>query len=211
MFLPPRPHLTTVKCLLFVLSVAVLCNYASGQTTSTVHITPGTPTTLSLPHLYWHLLMYQNHLDSAAAANEKQGKDGSWLREHIQQRIGITDAEFTPVRESAQRLKKTIAAIDAKAQAIVKADRAQYGKGLLPAGVQPPGWSQLKDLNQERETAITDEISKLNDALGSDNATKLQKYIQTKFSANVTKSPVQPPFKFPHKTSSAAALQEVQP
>lgn len=204
-----KSRMATASCLSVLLSVVLFCSHVSGQ--STVPITPGTPTPVSLPHLYWHLLMYQNHLDSAAAANEKQGKDGSWLRGHIQQKLEFTDAEFAPVRESAQRLEKTIAAIDAKAQAIVKADRAQYGKGLLPAGVQPPGWSQLQDLNQERETAITDEISKLNDALGPVNAAKLQEYIQTNFSSNVTKSPVQPPLKFPHKATSAAAQQEAQP
>lgn len=204
-----KSRLMPASCVFVLLGAILCCSQAFGQAASPM--TPGTPTPVSLPHLYWHLLMYQNHLDSAAAANEKKGKDGSWLRGHIQQKLGFTDSEFTSMRESAQRLEKTIAAIDAKAQAIIKVDRAQYGKGLLPAGVQPPGWSQLQDLNQERETAITDEISKLNDALGPENAAKLQEYIQTNFSSNVTKSPSQPPLKFPHKATSAAAQQEAQP
>jgi primosomal protein N'' len=60
---------------------------------------------VSLEHQYWHLLRWQNHLDKAAAEHEKQGKDGSWLRDHIQKELGFTDAEFAPVRDSAQRLE----------------------------------------------------------------------------------------------------------
>jgi hypothetical protein len=194
-----------------LIAIALLCGQTSGQTTTAAPLTLGTPTRASLPHLYWHLLMYQNHLDSIAADHEKQGKDSVWLQFHLQQRLGFTDAEFAPVRESAQRLEKTIAGIDAKAKAIIKAGRAQYGKGLLPSGVQPPGWEQLKELNQERETAIADEISKLNDALGADDAAKLQEYIEKEFSSDVTASPIHPTLHFPHKNGSQSSQQEAQP
>ncbi len=194
-----------------LVAVALLCGQSNGQTTS-APVIQGTPTRASLPHLYWHLLMYQNHLDRKAAENEKQGKEAAWLRNHLQQRLGFTDAEFAPIRESATRLETTIAGIDAKAQTIVKAGRAQYGKGLLPSGVQPPGWDELKELNQERETAITDEIAKLNDALGEDNAAKLQTYIEKEFSSDVSASPIHPTLHFPHKGSSQSTQQqEAQP
>jgi len=190
----------------------MLCGQSSGQTTTAAPVIQGTPTRASLPHLYWHLLMYQNHLDKTAADREKQGKEAAWLRNHLQEWLGFTDAEFAPIRESAVRLEKTIAGIDAKAQAIIKAGRAQYGKGLLPAGAQPPGWDDLKELNQERETAITDEIAKLNDALGEDNAAKLQAYIEKEFSSDVSASQIHPTLHFPHKgASQSTQQQEAQP
>lgn len=195
-----------------LVAVALLCGQSSGQTTTAAPVIQGTPTRASLPHLYWHLLMYQDHLDKTAADREKQGKDSTWLRDHLQQGLGFADAEFAPIRESAVRLEKTIAGIDAKAQAIIKAGRAQYGKGLLPAGLQPPGWDDLKELNQERETAITDEIAKLNDALGEENAAKLQAYIEKEFSSDVSASPIHPTLHFPHKGSSPSTQQqEAQP
>src|SRR6266568_3014588 len=60
---------------------------------------PGNPEPVSIPHLYWHLLMYQNHLDTAAAEREKQSENGEWLRNNIQQKLEFTDADFIPVRE----------------------------------------------------------------------------------------------------------------
>src|SRR6266478_3630227 len=41
-----------------------------------------------LSHLYWHFLLYQNHLDRAAADHEQQGKDGRWLSNHFQKQLG---------------------------------------------------------------------------------------------------------------------------
>ena len=148
--------------------------------------------TVSTPHLYWHLLIYQQHLDSVAAEREKQGRDGSWLRNYLQKKLGFTDFEFAPVRESAQRLEKTIAEIDASAKSIAQADRALYGNGLLPSGVQPPGWAKLKELNQDRESAIANEIEILNEALGSKNAARFKAFVEGDFSSKVTPRELHP-------------------
>ncbi len=193
-----------------LLNIAILCSHAFGQ--SALPITSGMPTRVSLPHLYWHLLMYQNHLDRKASDYEKQGKEAAWLSKHLQRRLGFTDPEFAPIRESATRLETTVSGIDAKAQAIIKAGRAQYGKGLLPSGIQPLGWENLKALNEDRETAITDEIAKLDDALGVENAAKLRAYIEKEFSSDVTASPIHPTLHFPHlRSSQVTQQQEVQP
>src|SRR5215470_928225 len=47
-----------------------------------------------LSHLYMHFLLYQNHLDRAAATREAKGEDGSQLRDHLQKRLGFNAAEF---------------------------------------------------------------------------------------------------------------------
>ncbi len=59
---------------------------------------PGTfqPKPIPLPHLYWHFLVYQNHLDTTAAAHESQGKDGQWLRAYLQKKLAFSDSEFAP-------------------------------------------------------------------------------------------------------------------
>lgn len=42
---------------------------------------------ISIEHRYLHLLRWQNHLDKVAAEDEKQGKDGAWLRAALQREL----------------------------------------------------------------------------------------------------------------------------
>lgn len=164
----------------------------------------------SVPHLYWHFLMYQNHLDRAAAAHEKQGKNGNWLRNHFQQRLGFTDEQFAPVRTSAQRLAPELAAIKAKAVAIAKQDRVWIKANMagnrprlvvgdptarveaLKNAPLPPGHAQLKQLQQQFEDTIQQEVDSLKTALGPQNAAKLDNLIQNDWSRQVTLIRVQP-------------------
>jgi hypothetical protein len=161
----------------------------------------------SVPHLYWHFLMYQNHLDRAAAAHEKQGKNGKWLRNHFQQRLGFTDEQFAPVRTTAQRLAPELAAIKAQAVAIAKQDRVWIKANM--AGNRPrlvagdsaarvealknaPGHAQLKQLQQQFEDTIQHEVDSLKTALGPHSAAKLDNLVQNDWSRQVTLIRVQP-------------------
>jgi hypothetical protein len=162
------------------------------------------PMTVSLPHLYWHLLEYQNHLDLVADKLEKQGKDGTALRRTIQTKADFSDGEFAPVRESASHLKAALDDINARAMAIVKADHEHYVKGMYSKDNPPPGVPQLKALTQEREQTITAEITRLNDALGPENAAKLQAYIEQHFSTQVTTSKLPSGIRAPTATVSKA-------
>jgi hypothetical protein len=168
------------------------------------------PRPASVPHLYWHFLMYQNHLDRAAAAHEKQGKDGKWLRNHLQQRLGFTDSQFAPIRTSAQRLEPQVVDIRAKAMVIVKADRAwaqthpEARRTRLPVGdpaaagealrsaPPTPGRAQLHQLQQQHEAAIQHEMEALKTALGPELAAKLDNFIQNDWTRQVTAVRVQP-------------------
>lgn len=138
----------------------------------------GQPRSAPLPHLYWHFLMYQIHLDRAASDHERQGKDGRWLAEHLQKRIGFSDADFAIVRQSAQRLDLQLKNIHAKAKSIFKTDRALYANQILNHDTPPPGLAQLKDLHQQREDVINAEIIKLNAELGPQNAARLKNFVE---------------------------------
>jgi hypothetical protein len=146
----------------------------------------------TLSHLYWHLLMYQNHLDRVAAKHETQGKDGTWLRTYIQKKLGFTDEQFGPIRTSAQRLGGTLSQISSKVQTIVATDRAQRASNASSSNGAAASRSKLQDLNQEREDAITREISALNEALGAERSAKLKDFLQNQFSVNVTIVPRPP-------------------
>jgi hypothetical protein len=149
---------------------------------------PGTfvPKPVPLPHLYWHFLVYQHHLDDAAAEHKQQGKDGQWLQTYLQKKLGFSDGEFATVRASSVRLTAEIKVLDAQAQAVAQADIAAGKQGLIPAGSAPPGLAQLKALTAQREADINAEIQYLNQTLSAQDAATLQTFLQQRFSKTVT-------------------------
>jgi hypothetical protein len=143
------------------------------------------------PHLYWHFLLYQNYLDRQAAVREKQGKDGQWLRNHFQERLHFTDAQFAIVRQEGLRLETELNAIAAQVKPIIAQDRAWiklHGRSVGP----PPGHHQVQELRKQREAIIQDEVAKLNQALGAETAAKFQAFIDTEWAPDVTVRTVRP-------------------
>lgn len=140
----------------------------------------------SLPHLYWHFLLYQNHLDSVAAQREQQGKDGSWLRTYFQRKLDFTDAQFAIVRSTAQRLGSELQAVDAQAKAIVAADHA--ANPLQPGSpkVWRPVPPQLTELVQQHEALIQSEVSFLKSTLSPDLAARLDAFLHSEVARNVS-------------------------
>lgn len=154
-----------------------------------------------LPHLYMHFLLYQNHLDRAAAAHEEQGKDGSWLRDHFQQQLGFTYAQFGSVRSTGVRLESELKQIGAEAMAIVQADRAARLENTTASKLPN---SQLADLTKQRENLIQREIDSLNRELGPEASAKLQDFLENHFLQNR-------PSLHPHLRSHPAKRLQPQP
>jgi hypothetical protein len=184
--------------------------------------TSGTPTISShkadpakpvpLPHLYWHFLIYQQHLEDTANAREKQGLESEWLRNYVQAKLGFTDAEYAPIRASASRLNTEVLAMNGQAKTIIAADRAARRKGLIPADEAPPGIAKLKTLTGQREAAIQSEIDSINKTLSVDKQAALQKFLTGQFSQNViaTKVPLNKHFARPFVVGTAKPTS-VQP
>lgn len=144
------------------------------------------PQPVSLAHLYWHFLIYQHHLDQLAAEHEKQGKDGAWLRSYLQTKLSMTDEEFQPIRESADRLDAAMSELNAKANAIAAAANAARSKEGAGSADEQQFRHKLKSLTAQREAAINKEIDTLNAALDPDAAQKLRDYLKNTFSKNVS-------------------------
>jgi hypothetical protein len=125
---------------------------------------------LSLPHLYWHFLAYQNHLDTKAAATTAAGKDGSALRNLLQKKLGFSNADFALIRTSSVRLTAEVQSLDAQAVAI----RA--------VGPSPSSLDQLHALTVQRETEINAEISYLKQNLPPDKIIALEAFLKEFFS-----------------------------
>jgi len=137
---------------------------------------------LSLAHLYWHFLMYQNHLDTTSAANTALGQDGSGLRDHLEKGMGFSDAEFAPIHVSAAQLANEISTLDARA-AIIKSGK-----------ITASSYVQLAALTQQREADINAEVLSIRQALPPDRVQRLESFLTTFFS---------PTNAVPHPGSSA--------
>jgi len=183
--------------------------------------TPKQP--VPLAHLYWHFLMYQNHLDRAAVLHEQQGKNGAWLRDHFQKRLAFTDAQFTAVRAAAQRLEPKLKAIRGEAMAVVQSDRKITGVPMpaggppVPSGFRdvnqaPPGRARLHELQLQHEAAITAEVAKLKQDLGPEASAKLESFLQNDWSRQVTVTRFKPPANnMPFRTPPRPFVQGVHP
>jgi hypothetical protein len=147
------------------------------------------PRPVSLAHLYWHFLVYQNHLDAMAADEEAHGKNGTWMRSHLQTRLGLSDAEFAHVRISSARLTAKVKDLDAQAAAI----RA--------GGLTSTSYDQLKALTDQREAAIHAEIVFLKQTLSPAQIAALESFLTQFFSPKYASL----------QTSSQPAPAAVQP
>lgn len=160
---------------------------AAAQPTS--HVRP-----IPLPLLYWQFLAYQNHLDRAAATLEKQGKDGTWLSDHFQRKLGFTDEQFAQVRNTGLRLESKLQKINAKAEVVIQATRAKYPHATMSQPeTLPPVPPELIRLQKEHDQIIQNEVTNLKGQLGPAASAKLDSFLQQQFSRTVTTRTVQLP------------------
>jgi len=145
---------------------------------------------VSLSHLYWHFLLYQNHLDSRAAEQAQKGKDGRLLSSHLQTELGFSSVEFGHIRVSSVRLSAKLTALNERAAVIV-------------AHKDPNGSAQLLALMAERESAINVEVAYLRDALGPSKTATFEAFLIQMFSPKPLAVKVPP--------SSETSSQGVQP
>ncbi len=143
-----------------------------GQTQAPPQSTAASGHQIPLPLLYRQFLAYQNHLDRVGAALDKQGKNGSDFRDHFQQKLGFTDAQFASIRETGLRLESELREEDAKAKNVIDAARAQYPKVFGRRTDAPPPPPELTGLQKERDGIIEQEIAGLNTALGIPSGSK---------------------------------------
>jgi hypothetical protein len=202
------------KSVLYSLIPFVLIAVGHGQTsgtapTSSHRAVPAKP--VSLPHLYWHFLIYQQHLEDAATAREKQGQNAAWLRNYVQAKLGFTDSEYAPIRVSASRLSAEISAMNGQAKTIISADRAAKRQGLIAADAAPPGLEKLKALTNQREAAIQTEIDSINKSLPISKQVALQSFLTDQFSQNVIPAKVDLTKRFIRPFAEKGKTTSVQP
>jgi hypothetical protein len=65
----------------------------------------------SMTRVYSFFFTYQHHLDTVADQQEAAGKDVSELRHLLQNRLGFSDEEYKPIRESCDRVAAQMKAL----------------------------------------------------------------------------------------------------
>lgn len=184
------------------LFLAIATCVSHGQTQS--------PTRPSLPVLYRHFLAYQNHLDRAADKMDREGRDGSELRDHFQRKLGFTPAQFNKVRASALRLEAKLQEHDAKIRNVIDTSRAKYPRVLRGPEDLPPLPPELLDLQRQRNALIEKEVVDLKAELGAKRASQLDALIENDFAPNVTVQEVEPRIKEPRTKPNTPAQTEAR-
>lgn len=124
---------------------------------------------LSLPHLYWHFLIYVNVLDRKAAEMTTQGKNGNWLRNDLQTKLQFSDTDFAPIRISSGRLSSELASLN------------QQAKAILASGPSASTATQMKALIAQRERYIDNEIVYLAQSLSPQKQASLEAFMMQFF------------------------------
>jgi hypothetical protein len=120
---------------------------------------------LSVPHLYWHFLVYVNVLDHKADDMKVQGKNGDWLRDDLQTRLQFSDADFATIRASSQRLASELATIN------------QQINSLKSATPSASNAAQFRALIVLREADINNEIATLTQTLSPQKRAALEAFM----------------------------------
>jgi hypothetical protein len=138
---------------------------------------PGPNVKLSREDLYLVFFDMQRRLDTDAALREKQGRDGSWLRNHFQEKFNFSDAEMRAVRLADARLDIEMAQIRAQALAFSKAYRAKLPYTVSKSSTPPPMPAEIIELSKQRDALIDAEIASVQKSLIPDHAAELEKFV----------------------------------
>jgi hypothetical protein len=173
--------------LIYLAFVAANMQLANCQVTSSSSSNVAGPAgTVPLSHLYWHFLVYQNHLDQTAAQMEKEGKSGTLVRSFIQTKLNMSDTRFEPIHRASDRLSASLADLNGRAQHL----RSLYIQSKPPLdGILSPEQQnlhdQLKKLNVEREELLTEQMNALENELTVDDRTAFREFLTKQIAPGV--------------------------
>jgi hypothetical protein len=147
----------------------------------------------TLSELYAMFLNYAVHVETAADADAKLGKDSSFFRMHLQKASGLSAQEYAKVLVAAREYASVDAETEKQLIAATKEFKTREMSGQHLSGVQAiPIHLKVKDLLTRRTTALTTEIAAIREALGSERAGVLNVFLQSKYNLGRIGSPLHP-------------------
>jgi len=119
---------------------------------------------------------------------ERQGQDGSALRNHVKKEAKLKDEQAWVLERIALGTEQEVAHIDKQAKKIINAIRVRYPKGRLkdgePLPLPPP---ELHTLNEQRKNVILQARERLRSALGDGEFQKFDSFTKEKIARKIKK------------------------
>jgi hypothetical protein len=131
---------------------------------------------MPLADQYQTFFAWTIHLDEAAAEHEQRGEDGSWLRNHLVESLGISQAEADLVRLAAHRNQTETKASNGRIFSAIMAHRAKSPNDPLPP--------EIEDMLQQRAAATMRVVSELEEKLGPETSAKIESWRENHLGAN---------------------------
>lgn len=145
-------------------------------------------------HLYLQFFSADAYLEKEADRLQQKGQYEQarlirkHLLSHLQRDLRFTNAQAAIVHSCGARILQDRKDIWDRAMPIMENDRQWLKVNGRLAG-PPPGHSQVHEFQTELETLLTNDVTQLNQELGSDAAARLLIYIGTHVSARVIHPP----------------------
>jgi hypothetical protein len=197
-----RLKLRSIVCLLAFLIIAF--GYGRGQQ-ATSH--SSTLSAMPLSHLYWHFLQYQHHLNEKAEELEKQGQPGDTVRSLMQSQLKMSDVQFASMHKASDRLSASMSEWNARVEHL----RSLYiqsrpSKDMPLTSVQQQLHDQLKQMNDEREAILTEQMNSLDNELSTVDRAAFRDFLTKQIASRVVTSRSLSP-----SSSSAGSNQVANP
>jgi hypothetical protein len=171
------------RLLLLVFLVVLPC---SGNSQPPTNTSVSSSQRVPMHHLYWHFLMYQNHLDVEASQMEKGGQSGKTVRSLIQAKMNMSDDRFAPIHQAAADLSASIGELNARAEKLrAKLIETNPSKEIPLTPEQEKLRSALQMLNDERETLLLREMNKLDNELSTEDRATFRQFMLHAIAPNV--------------------------
>jgi hypothetical protein len=170
-----------IVSLLALLTIAF--GYGRGQQASNQN---STPSTVPLSHLYWHFLQYQHHLDEKSEALEKQGQSGDTVRSLMQSQLRMSDVQFASMHRASDRLSASMSDWNARVEHL----RSLYVKSKPSKDIpltleQEQLHDQLKQMNDEREAILTEQMNSLDNELSTSDRAAFRDFLSKQIASRV--------------------------
>ncbi len=179
-----RPKLRNIVSLLAFLIVAFGVGRGQQATSQS-----STLSAVPLSHLYWHFLQYQHHLNENAKELEKQGQPGDTVRSLMQSQLKMSDVRFASIHKASDRLSASMAEWNARVEHL----RSLYiqsrpNKDMPLTSEQQQLHDQLKQMNNEREAILTQQMNSLDNELSTTDRAALRDFLTKQIASRVVTS-----------------------
>jgi hypothetical protein len=142
---------------------------------------------------YWVVFRHLSTLEAKAAAAEKRGGDGTPYRSLFRTSAKLTEAQAARLSSVAADCVARVEEKDREALTVLRAARAAAARQAKAKGGIPPGPpAELQRLQRERDELIEQAREDLHRALGDQEFSRFQSFVDEKIAPAIHRQPLSP-------------------